>query len=99
MNNDELVTRRAQAIAEDRCFSKGRLRDEFRMEPAPGAEPVKWYKNTYGGRFAVYRIADCVPMREKRPLTSKGVSLEIGNFCTLSALFNQLSYAASSYRL
>ncbi len=27
MNNDELVTRRAQAIAEDRCFSKGRLRD------------------------------------------------------------------------
>ncbi|EKT92212.1 YacC, partial [Escherichia coli O26:H11 str. CFSAN001629] len=80
MNNDELVTRRAQAIAEDRCFSKGRLRDEFRMKPAPGAEPVKWYKNTYGGRFAVYRIADCVPMREKRPLTSKGVSLEIGNF-------------------
>ncbi|EER2962809.1 hypothetical protein F9T45_005473 [Escherichia coli] len=45
MNNDELVTRRAQAIAEDRCFSKGRLRDEFRMKPAPGAEPVKWYKN------------------------------------------------------
>ncbi|EIL5469369.1 3'-5' exonuclease, partial [Escherichia coli] len=71
MNNDELVTRRAQAIAEDRCFSKGRLRDEFRMKPAPGAEPVKWYKNTYGGRFAVYRIADCVPMRGKRPLTSK----------------------------
>lgn len=64
-------TRRAQAIAEDRCFSKGRLRDEFRMKPAPGAEPVKWYKNSYGGRFAVYRIADCVPMREKRPLTSK----------------------------
>lgn len=60
MNNDELVTRRAQEIAEDRCFSKGRLRDEFRMKPAPGAEPVKWYKNTYGGRFAVYRIADCV---------------------------------------
>ncbi|MCN8116381.1 3'-5' exonuclease, partial [Escherichia coli] len=55
MNNDELVTRRAQAIAEDRCFSKGRLRDEFRMKPAPGAEPVKWYKNTYGGRFAVYQ--------------------------------------------
>lgn len=71
MNNDELATRRAQAIAEDRCFSKGHLRDEFRMKPAPGAEPVKWYKNTYGGRFAVYRIADCVPIREKRPLTSK----------------------------
>ncbi|EPA4287340.1 3'-5' exonuclease, partial [Escherichia coli] len=25
MNNDELATRRAQAIAEDRCFSKERL--------------------------------------------------------------------------
>lgn len=46
-----LATRRAQAIAEDRCFSKGRLRDEFSMKPAPRAEPVKWYKNTYGGRF------------------------------------------------
>lgn len=44
MNNDELVTRRAQAIAEDRCFSKGRLRDEFRMKPAPGAEPVSGIK-------------------------------------------------------
>lgn len=71
MNNDELVTKHAQAIAEDRCFSKGRLCDEFRMKPAPGAEPVKWYKNTYGGKFAVYRIADCVPMRKKRPLTRK----------------------------
>ncbi|EFH5784074.1 exonuclease [Escherichia coli] len=71
MNNDELATKRAQAIAEVRCFSKGCLRDGFRMKPAPGAEPVKWYKNTYGGRFTVYRIADCVPMREKRPLTSK----------------------------
>lgn len=75
MNNDELATRRAQAIAEDRCFSKGRLRDEFRMKPAPGAESVKWYKNTYGGRFAVYRIADCVPMREKRPLTRRQFQL------------------------
>ncbi|KNF81344.1 hypothetical protein WQ78_25725 [Escherichia coli] len=41
------------------------------MKPAPGAEPVKWFKNTYGGWFAVYRIADCVPMREKRPLMNK----------------------------
>ncbi|EGX24412.1 yacC domain protein [Escherichia coli TX1999] len=41
------------------------------MKPAPGAEPVKCFKNTYGGWFAVYRIADCVPMREKRPLTNK----------------------------
>lgn len=54
MNNDELAIRRAQAIAEDRCFSKGRLRDEFRMKPAPGAEPVKWYKNTYySGTFSL----------------------------------------------
>ncbi len=65
MKNDELATRRAEAIAGDRCFTKGRLRDEFRMKPAPGAEPVKWYKSAYGGKYAVYRIADCVPMREK----------------------------------
>lgn len=64
MKNDELATRRAEAIAGDRCFTKGRLRDEFRMKPAPGAEPVKWYKSAYGGKYAVYRIADCVPMRE-----------------------------------
>ena len=32
-------------------FSKGRLRDEFRIKSAPGAKPVKWYKNTYGGRL------------------------------------------------
>jgi hypothetical protein len=60
MKNDELATRRAEAIAGDRCFTKGRLRDEFRMKPAPGAEPVKWYKSAYGGKYAVYRIADCV---------------------------------------
>ncbi len=41
MNNDELVTRRAQAIAEDRCFSKGRLRDEFRMKPGFEAQPYE----------------------------------------------------------
>ncbi|EER1706099.1 TPA: hypothetical protein JXT23_004987 [Escherichia coli] len=47
INNDELATRRAQAIAEDRCFSKGRLRDEFRMKPAPGAEPVKGFEGQW----------------------------------------------------
>ncbi len=40
------------------------------MKPAPLSR-LSGYKNTYGGRSAVYRIADCVPMREKRPLTSK----------------------------
>lgn len=56
MKNDELATRRAEAIAGDRCFTKGRLRDEFRMKPAPGAEPVKWYKSAYGGKYAVYGV-------------------------------------------
>lgn len=46
MNNDELVTRRAQAIAEDRCFSKGRLRDEFRMKPAPVLSRLSGIKGT-----------------------------------------------------
>ncbi|ENI7544044.1 3'-5' exonuclease [Salmonella enterica] len=41
------------------------------MKPAPGAEPVRWYKNGYGGKYGVYRLADCVPMQAKRPQTEK----------------------------
>lgn len=59
-----LEAARAAAIAADRCFSKGRLRDEFRMKPRPGAQPVKEYKNEFGGTFGVYRVADCVPLRQ-----------------------------------
>ena len=61
--NEDLDTLRMAAIEQDRCFSKGRLRDDFRMKPKPGVEPVTYYKNGYGGKFAVYRIVDCVPMR------------------------------------
>ncbi len=47
MNNDELATRRAQAIAEQ-VFLEGRFSDRcftFQNElKPPGAEPVKWYK-------------------------------------------------------
>lgn len=57
--------------AEDKCYTRGRLRDEFRLKPAPGAEPVRWYKNGYGGKYGVYRLADCVPMQAKRPQTEK----------------------------
>lgn len=71
MSDDELKARRAAALAEDRCFSRGRLRDEFRMKPAPGAEPVRMYKSPYGGKYGVWRLADCVPMRAKRPQTEK----------------------------
>ncbi|EEE0771431.1 3'-5' exonuclease [Salmonella enterica] len=41
------------------------------MKPAPGAEPVRWYKNGYGGKYGVYQLADCVPMQAKRPQTEK----------------------------
>ncbi|ECJ2934292.1 3'-5' exonuclease [Salmonella enterica subsp. enterica] len=41
------------------------------MKPAPGAEPVRWYKNGYGSKYGVYRMADCVPLREKQPRTEK----------------------------
>ena len=61
--NEDLDTLRMAAIEQDRCFSKGRLRDDFRMKPKPGVEPVTYYKNGFGGKFAVYRIADCIPMR------------------------------------
>lgn len=42
---------------EDKCYTKGRLRDEFRMKPAPGAEPVRMYKSPYGGKYGVWRLA------------------------------------------
>lgn len=71
MDNNDLNSRRNAALLEDKCFTKGRLRDEFRMKPAPDAEPVKWYKSSYGGKYGVYRIADCIPMREKRAQTEK----------------------------
>ncbi|EDJ7305909.1 3'-5' exonuclease [Salmonella enterica] len=29
------------------------------------------YKNPYGGKYGVWRLADCVPMRAKRPQTEK----------------------------
>lgn len=57
--------------AEEKCYTKGRLRDEFRMKPAPGVEPVRMYKSPYGGKYGVWRLADCVPMRAKRPQTEK----------------------------
>lgn len=71
MSDDDLDARRAAALDGDKCFSLGRLRDEFRMKPVPGAEPVRWYKNGYGSKYGVYRIADCVPLREKLPRTEK----------------------------
>nr|WP_077958154.1 3'-5' exonuclease [Salmonella enterica] len=41
------------------------------MKPAPGAEPVRMYKSPYGGKYGVWRLADCVPMRELKPQTEK----------------------------
>ncbi|EHE6020016.1 3'-5' exonuclease [Salmonella enterica] len=41
------------------------------MKPAPGAEPVRMYKSPYGGKYGVYRIEDCVPLREKTLRTEK----------------------------
>ncbi|ECB4441240.1 3'-5' exonuclease [Salmonella enterica subsp. enterica serovar Typhimurium] len=41
------------------------------MKPAPGAEPVRMYKNPYGGKYGVWRLSDCIPMQDKRPQTEK----------------------------
>lgn len=70
MDDEDLKARRQAAIEADKCFTSGRLRDEFRMKPASGTAPVKWYKGQYG-KYAVYRIADCVPVRKKREPTEK----------------------------
>jgi DNA polymerase-3 subunit epsilon len=73
MDGEALEAARSEAMAADRCFSKGRLRDEFRMKPRPDVLPVKFYKDGYGGKFGVYRIADCVPIRERaaKPASEK----------------------------
>jgi len=60
-------------IQPDQCFSVSRLQAEFRMKPGPDAVPVKYYKNTYGMQYPVYRYSDCVPMRPKREATEKQV--------------------------
>lgn len=65
MDGEALETARSEALAADKSFSKGRLRGEFRMKPKPDALPVKFYKDGYGGKFGVYRIADCVAIRER----------------------------------
>lgn len=64
MQNDDLETLRATAIAADKIYSKSRLLDELRLKPKPDAAPVKIVKNGYGGRSPLYRMADCVPIRE-----------------------------------
>lgn len=69
--SDDLDKLRQDAIEADRCFSKSRLRDEFRMKPKPDTEPVKFYKNDFGRSFGVYRIADCIPMRQVKAARSE----------------------------
>lgn len=73
MDEKQIEQARAAAIKENKCFSKGRLRDEFRMKPKPNAEPVAFYKNGYGGKFGVYQICDCMPIRSlsNRPASEK----------------------------
>lgn len=48
---DDLEKLRKEAIEENRCFSKSRLKDEFRMKPKSDAEPVKYYKNEFAKNF------------------------------------------------
>ncbi len=70
---ETLEEKRAKSIENDDVFSKSRLHDEFRMKPKKDAQPVKSYKNDYGGRTYIYKIADCIPLREvkKREPTAK----------------------------
>ena len=65
---DDIDRLRAEALASNKCFTKGRLKDELRMRPKDDAMPVKTYKGRFGDRYGVYLVADCVPLRK---LTSK----------------------------
>lgn len=58
--------------AEDKCYTKGRLRDEFRLKPAPGAEPVRMYKSPYGGKYGVWRLASTRLGLQARMKTERG---------------------------
>ena len=71
MEHCELEQRRSDAAGQDKCYSKARLRDEFRMKPRPGAVPVKHYKNEFGKQFGIYRISDCIPIQERQAAPSK----------------------------
>jgi len=62
-----LEERRATAMAAGKAFSKTRLLEEFRMKPAPGAQPVKEYRRPGRRRYGIYLISDCVPLGRQRP--------------------------------
>lgn len=72
-SGETLEEKRTKAIENDSVFSKGRLHDEFRMKPKKDAKPVKSYKNGFGRKCYIYKIADCIPLREvkKREPTEK----------------------------
>lgn len=58
---------RAQAIEQNQAFGVTRLRDQFKMKPKPGAEPVRWVKSPYSrGRNPVYLVADCEPLAARQ---------------------------------
>ncbi|WP_305910374.1 hypothetical protein Q9L42_000190 (plasmid) [Methylomarinum sp. Ch1-1] len=99
MDDNELQKAREEAIAADKCFSKGRLRDEFRMKPKPDAIPIKFYKNDYGRKYGVYRIADCVPIRtiQRREPTEK--QKRAREALALTRIFHQPQKAAPTSKL
>ena len=99
MENCELEQRRSDAAGQDKCYSKARLRDEFRMKPRPGAVPVKHYKNEFGKQFGIYRISDCIPIQERQAAPSKTMAsrtamIVIAGFCSWCLVTHHASRAA-----
>lgn len=90
---DDLEKLRKEAIEENRCFSKSRLKDEFRMKPKSDAEPVKYYKNEFGKKFPVYRIADCQPMRKVKAGRSEKQNLSAKRLALMSKLESKAAKA------
>lgn len=60
-----------KAIKEDKCFTKSRLKGEFRLKPKPDTEPVYTYKDYYRNEIGMYSIKDCIPLKKytKKPQT------------------------------
>lgn len=55
----------AHAVEHGIAYSRARLKRELGLRPIPDAEPVSSYKNDYGQRIWLYRVADTVAIKRR----------------------------------
>ncbi|WP_192497220.1 3'-5' exonuclease [Halospina sp. K52047b] len=79
MSDNALEEARAEAIEQDRAYSRARLKRELRMKPAPNAEPISHVRNAFKTLCSIYRVADCVPMKAASQKQSEPSAKQIEN--------------------